>query len=215
MKRTLVVVLLLLGACRPDPGESDYENHQPSGQADGGTNPEDEFLPGPFPFEQGQRRLSVGLYEGGRSEEFVINDVDSQLHLYDGTFTLETSTTRVEGKESHRVIHAGKTWAGLGIHWTGAKNLDGWKTLHVSLNSSDTGFSAVKIGMNDTEGFQVEASKYGYVNDGQWHHLAIPLADFAAGGVSLGAVQAPFVLLSGAGPSGNVLLMDNLYFTAN
>ncbi|WP_426744901.1 putative glycoside hydrolase [Myxococcus faecalis] len=213
MKRTLGVVLLMLGACRPDPGESDYENHQPSVQGDAGPNPEEEFLPGPFPYQQGQRRLFVGFYEGGRSEEIIINDVDSHIYLYEGTVSIASSTTRVEGKLSDRVVHAGKAWLGFGIHWDTPRSLDGWKTLHVSLQSSDPGFAAVKIGMNDTEGFQVDATKYGYANDGQWHHLAIPLADFAAGGVNLAAVQAPFVLLSGAGPSGNTLLLDNLYFT--
>lgn len=215
MKRTVGVLLLTLAACRPDPGASDYENHQPSSQDDAGTNPQDEALPGPFPFEAGQRRLFVGFYEGGRSEEIIINDVDTHIYLYEGTVTIESSNTRIEGKTADRIVHAGKGWLGFGIHWDTGHNLDAWKTLHVSLNSSDPGFASVKIGMSDTEGVQLDVAKYGYVNDGQWHHLAIPLSDFTAAGVSMGAVLSPFVFIAGGGPSGNALLLDNLYFTTN
>ncbi|WP_237078877.1 hypothetical protein [Myxococcus xanthus] len=97
----------------------------------------------------------------------------------------------------------------------GAGNLDGWTTLHVSLNSADPGFANVPIGMNDDQSVQLPASRYGYTNDGQWHHLAIPLADFVAGELQLNAVQAPFVFIAGAGPAADTLLLDNVYFTAD
>ncbi|MCE9673881.1 hypothetical protein LY474_39410 [Myxococcus stipitatus] len=215
MKRTACMLLLALASCRPDPGDSDYENHQPTNPDDPGPGGEDENLPGPFPFQAGQRRLSVGFYEGGKSEEIAINDTDTHVFLYEGTLTMETSTTRVEGKVANRVVHAGKTWLGFGIHWDAPHNLDGWKTLHVSLNSADPGFASVKIGMSDTQGIQVDVGKYGYVNDGQWHHVAIPVSEFTSAGVKLNAIQAPFVFIAGQGPAGNSLLFDNLYFTVD
>jgi hypothetical protein len=35
------------------------------------------------------------------------------------------------------------------------------------------------------------------VNDGEWHHLAIPLSAFNASGPKFNAVAAPFVLITG------------------
>ncbi|AKQ63415.1 putative lipoprotein [Myxococcus hansupus] len=215
MKRAgLAMCMFLAAGCRPDPGVPDYSD-QGYDRPDSGVDPDNEVLPGPFPFEAGQRRLAVGFYEGGRSEDVAVDGVNTHIYLYEGTLTLEPSSTRVEGRQSELVVHAGKAWLGFGVHWNTPRNLDGWKTLHVSLNSADPGFSSVVIAMSDDATVELPAARYGYVNDGQWHHLAIPLADFAAGGVQLSAVRAPFVFLAGAGAAADTLLLDNVYFTAD
>ncbi|MFY0572796.1 hypothetical protein ACN28E_54450 [Archangium lansingense] len=218
MKRAGYAVLLLLAACRPDPGVSDYENRGPLNHSDGGTEPDPEVLPGPFPYQTGQRRLGVGFYEGGRSDDIPVDNTTTFVYLYENTVTMEPSDTRVEGRTADLLVHAGKAWLGFGVHWNTPRNLSTWKTLHVSLNSSDPGFASVKVGMNylDTtdKSVQLDVEKYGYRNDGEWHHLAIPLADFTAGGLKLNVVSAPFVFIAGQGAAADKLLLDNLYFTA-
>jgi hypothetical protein len=215
MRRLLGALLLMLTACRPEPGPSDYENQGGFSQTDAGTDPNAGMLPGPFPYQEGQRRLAVGVfYEGKRSEEVVLDNTSTHVYLYENTVMLEGVDTRVEGRQADRVVHAGKTWLGFGVHWDTARSLDGWKTLHVSLSSADPGFADVKVGMNDAKSIQLAVTKYGYVNDGEWHHLAIPLADFTAAGLKLNAIQAPFVFIAGQGAAGQTLLIDNLYFTA-
>jgi hypothetical protein len=217
MKKPTYALLMLLAACRPEPGDPDYENQgQFDNEPDGGTDPGSDMLPGPFPFQQGQRRLGVGFYEGGRSEDIPIDNTTTHVYLYESTVTLEPSPTRVEGRSADLVVHAGKAWLGFGVHWDSPRNLDAWKTLHVSLRSEDPGFAAVKVGMNDTtRSVQLDVTPYGYVNDGQWHHVAIPLSAFTAGGLNLAAVNAPFVFIAGQGAAADTLLLDNLYFTAN
>ncbi len=215
MKKTVCALLFLLAGCRPEPGDSDYANQGPFSRPDGGTDPSSDVLPGPFPFQQGQRRLGVGFYEGGRSEDVAIDNTTTHVYLYEGTVTMEPSETRVEGRAADLVVHAGKTWAGFGVHWDSPRNLDGWKTLHVSLRSADPGFANVQIGMNDTRGIDLDADEYGYVNDGEWHHLAIPLSAFTSAGLKLNAVTSPFHLLAGQGAAADKLLLDNLYFTAD
>ncbi|MFP2926307.1 hypothetical protein ACLESO_14025 [Pyxidicoccus sp. 3LG] len=207
-----LLLLPLLAGCRPSPGTPDYSGQGPHSQDDGGSNP--DVFPGPFPFQAGQRRLGVGFYEGGRSDDIAIDNATTHVYLYEATVTMEPSTDRVEGRNADLLVHAGKAWLGFGIHWDTPRNMDTWKMLHVSLKSADPGFSDVKIGMNDADGsVQLDAKKYGYANDGQWHHLAIPVADFVAGGLALNAVNAPFVLIAGQGVAADKLLLDNLYFT--
>ncbi|WP_375771282.1 hypothetical protein NR798_10400 [Archangium gephyra] len=206
-------VLALLAACRPDPGESDYENQVPSTPSTGGEDP--DMLPGPFPYQTGQRRLGVGFYEGGRSDDIPVDNSTTFVYLYESTVTLEPSSTHVEGKSADLVVHAGKAWLGFGVHWNSPRNLSTWKTLHVSLRSSDPGFALVEVGMSDdTKDVKLNVEKYGYDNDGQWHHLAIPLTEFTAGGLKLGVVDAPFIFVAGSGAPADKLLLDNLYFTA-
>lgn len=216
MRKAVCALLLVLAGCRPEPGESDYANqggfsHNP----DGGTEPTSDVLPGPFPFEAGKKRLGVGFYEGGRSDDVPVDNTTSHIYLYEGTVTIEPSDTHIEGRSADLLVHAGKTWLGLGVHWDTPHNLDAWKTLHVSLRSSDPGFANVSIGMNDTESIQLPAKDYGYVNDGEWHHVAIPLTAFTAKGLNLAAVQSPFVLIAGQGAPADKLVLDNLYFTAD
>ncbi|RKG91785.1 putative glycoside hydrolase [Corallococcus terminator] len=226
MKKPLWGLLLMLSACRPDPGPADYSGQGPIGNNnDGGTDPEEEVLPGPFPFEDGQRRLMVGIfYETGHSEEVVLDNVDTNFYLYDNTVYVEDIfdpvEDRVEGKFATKIVQNGKPWMGFGVHWTNVHNLDTWKTLHVSMKSSEAAFANVKIGMSsgvktDEKGYPLAASKYGYVNDGAWHHLAIPIADFTAAGLKLNAVSSPFTFAAEGGAAGQSLLLDNLYFTAN
>ncbi|HZH16550.1 MAG TPA: putative glycoside hydrolase [Archangium sp.] len=208
-------VLALLTACRPDPGDSDYENQGPTLPTDGNPNGDPDVLPGPFPYQAGQRRLGVGFYEGGRSDDIAVDNATTHVYLYDNTVTIEPSPTRVEGKSADLVVHAGKAWLGFGVHWDAPRDLRTWKTLHVSLRSSDPGFASVKVGMNHADkSVQLDVEKYGYKNDGQWHHLAIPLTEFTAGGLQLNVVNAPFVLIAGSGAPADKLLLDNLYFTA-
>jgi hypothetical protein len=218
MKKPVYALLMLLAACRPDPGEPDYAGNGPFARPDAGPGggPSSDVLPGPFPFQEGQRRLGVGFYEGGRSEDIAVDNTTTHVYLYENTVTLEPSTDRVEGRSSDLVVHGGKPWLGFGVHWDTPRSMDGWKTLHISLKSEDPGFAEVKVAMNDTAtSIQLDAKQYGYANDGEWHHLAIPLADYVAKGLKLNAVNSPFALFSGAGPAADKLLMDNLYFTAD
>ncbi|MBE4749374.1 hypothetical protein G4177_14495 [Corallococcus sp. ZKHCc1 1396] len=226
MTKPMWGLLLLLAACRPDPGPADYSDQGPVGNNnDGGTDPTSDVLPGPFPYEAGARRLMVGIfYETGHSDEMVLDNAESNFYLYDNTVYVEDIfdpvEDRVEGKFATKIVQNGKPWMGFGVHWTNVRNLDAWKTLHVSMKSADPAFVGVKIGMSsgvkaDEKGYQLAASKYGYVNDGQWHHLAIPIADFTAAGLKLNAVSSPFTFAAEGGAAGDSLLLDNLYFTAN
>ena len=90
--------------------------------------------------------------------------------------------------------------------------------MHVSFKSTSTdptssyATATLQVGMNATTVW-VSPGKYGYANDGEWHSLVIPVADYVAGGVDISMVDAPFVINGGAGTTGDSLLIDDLYFT--
>lgn len=205
-------VLTAAVGCRPDPGPSRYDQQEPFPHQDGGG----ESLPGPVPYQPGQRRLSVGaFYESGASETIPVDNMSSNVYVYSDTATLLPDPDHIEGKSSTRATHAGLTWWGFGVHWMATRDLGSWTRMHVSLKSHDAAFAAVDIGMNNVNPVFVHASTYGYVNDDQWHSLTIPLSDFVAAGLDLAKVAAPFVLSGGAGTGGEQLKVDDLYFTAD
>jgi hypothetical protein len=61
----------------------------------------------------------------------------------------------------------------------------------------------------------VRANDYGWVNDGKWHSLSVPLADFVSRGLDLGRMRSPFTIgndaTGGTPRTGEVLLIDDLY----
>jgi hypothetical protein len=209
----LVALVALLAGCRPDPGPSHYDQQEPFPTDDGGA----ELLPGPFPYQPGQRRLSIGVfYEGGFSDVIPVDNMTSNLYVYSDTVTLLPDADHIEGKSSTRVTHAGLTWWGFGVHWMTPRDFATWTHLHVSMRSADATFADVQIGMNgpmDGMPVFVHAGDYGWANDDQWHSLDVPVSAFA--GLPLAQVSAPFILSGGAGTGGAQLKLDDVYFTAD
>jgi hypothetical protein len=218
--RRLLCVAIALAACRPNPGTSNYDAQETfpfDGGSDGG------LLPGPDPFIPGHRRLTVGaFYETGRSDSIPIDNSTTHLYVYMETATLESDfMDYIEGSMSNRILLTGMTWWGFGIHWDTTRDMSVWKTMHVSFKSNDDAYATFNIAMNNGMGatmsksVTVDATKYGYKNDGSWHTLAVPVADFVANGLDITQVSAPFVLGGGLGPGGATMRVDDLYFSAD
>jgi hypothetical protein len=207
MRVTLLLALLALVACRPNPGQPNYPDLEPTGSG----------LPGPDPWKAGEDRLSIGLfYEGGASQIIEINDIDTHYYIYSNTYTTEPDLEdRVEGLQSDLILPTGVGWWGGGIHWDAPQDMSQWTTLWVSLKSGDAGFADIDLAMNDGAEVRLSVSDYGWLNDGEWQHLSIPLQDFVDGGIDLGTIEAPFVMVAEAGTLGDLLKIDNLYFTSD
>lgn len=219
MKTTywMSAVLIVLAACRPDPGPNDYEQQEPFDFPDEGSGgaPADEVLPGPDPFEAGEQRLSIGFaYEGEASDAILIDGNTTHLYIYEETLVLAPSSDRIEGTTSLQIDLVGSPWWGMGVHWDTARDLSAWDTLHISFRSSDAAFDEIEIGLSDAEvTASVMATAYGWAADGSWHNLTIPVADFVEAGLSVSAAETGLVLLGGAGADAS-LLVDAVYYTA-
>lgn len=206
--------------CRPTPGEPDYAS-----QEDFEFDRDEAvatFLPGPDPFQDGQRRLSMDIfYEGGASLRIPVDGVTRHFYVYADefsqlrTFEVGPSDERIEGLQSDEFTHTGGPWWGGGVHWEDVpQDLSGWGRVVISLRSEDSAFADVELAMESVAGVgSVQATDYGYSNDGQWHTLIIPLSDFAQQGVDLTQISIPLRFGGDGGAEGETLLMDNVYFT--
>lgn len=220
-----VLTLLALG-CRLEPGPTDYAAQQPG--AEPVVEDDVDFLPGPDPFVEGERRLFFGpFYEGGFSDAIAIDDVTNFFFVFGagGNNTLEILSVndRVEGFGSDAFVHTGQGFWGISLSFFTANPDDGgvprpedlstWDTLHISLKSSDPTYAEVNIGMASSSGEQtVGATAYGYANDGEWHSIEIPLSDLSA--VDLSSVITPLIISGAGGSAGETLLVDAFYITA-
>jgi hypothetical protein len=212
----VALVVAVAAGCRPDPGKSRYDQQEPV-SADGGADAM-KGLPGPDPYVPGDQRLSVGaFYEGGASQTIAVDNMTTHVYIYDSTIDLMPDPDHIEGLSADRVTNAGKnTYMGFGVNWDGPHTMVGYTKMHVSFKSADASFAKFTIGISNpgtAMATTVDATTYGYANDGQWHNLVIPLADFK--GINLAMVNAPFVFLGDAGKGGDKLLLDALFFTAD
>lgn len=213
MKQLIWISLLSLiglNACRAPSGPHDYDSQ--------------EVLPEPIDpiiedLADGERRLSIGIfYEGPRTDEVEIDDLNAFFYIYEETFSLvKHDDELVEGVSSDLITLSGGPWWGGGVHWQSPRSLTDYKTLKVSLKSSEGTFESLEIGMNnsDLEQVKLKAADYGFSTDGEWHSLFIPLSDFTDQGLDLEQVLAPLVLIGNRGAGGERILVDAVYFTTN
>ena len=232
----LALALLLGPTCREDLPTPDYSDQIGiEERIDAGT-PEG-FLAGTDPLQEGEQRLNIGLaYEGRFTREISVGTGIRNVFAFDlngdgtGDFTITggNSFDRVEGVVATEIVHAGFGFWGLGVFYRaqvdssgtrgGSVDLSGWRVMHMALKSSDEAFEVIRIGMESGQfennfAARVEATDYGYVNDGEWHVVDIPLADFEAQGVILQDCSAPLIFSGDSGRPGEVLLIDEVYFT--
>ena len=200
----MILPLLLLLGCRPDPGAPSYPLY--------------EDLPnlgGPDPYEEGEDRLSLGIfYEMGASENYVIDNSTRFFYIWSDSFSVTTTDDSIEGSTADNLIAASLGWWGGGVFWDTPTDFQDWDFLNVSLKTADTDMINIEVGMGQGDGellhwFAVE--EYGFEHDGTWHHLSIPLS--SAFEILDGArIQMPFNI-RGEGPENASLIIDNLYFS--
>ena len=119
------MMFLLLVACHPDPGAPDYPE-----RALWVVDEDDGFYDDPL--DEGEERLSVGVfYEGLATESYIIDDVDNHFYVYESTFSVNTTDDRWEGYLADDLVNNGVGWWGGGVHWDNPRDLSGWDSLHV------------------------------------------------------------------------------------
>ncbi|MEL6544388.1 MAG: hypothetical protein AAFQ82_07165, partial [Myxococcota bacterium] len=103
-------------------------------------------------------------------------------------------------------------WGG-GVFFEGnPQDFREFQTLSIALRSEDASFNDVDITMADASGDAiVQASEYGYTNDGDWYQLFIPLQDFVDAGLDLRSVTNTLTLVNARNSAGDTLLVDNAY----
>ena len=225
-----MMLFTVLWACRPEPIEYPYNTTTTSDTGSG----EVDLFAGPDPYQEGENRLSLGVfYEGGYSDFIPVDEESSFFYIWitedtsSPTFTQTPTTERIEGNIADEVTAAEYGWFGGGVSWTTAIDMSDWTTIHLSVKSSDDVLSALQVGMggywasggscagSGTKQNWVDLSAYGFVTDGEWHHLTIPLDDLDFC-LDMTQVVEPFSLLtSGLSPddAGTQFILDNLYFS--
>lgn len=204
--------------CGDDGEPADYSGHE-------NLVPPDVKYDEPDPYQRGKERLSVDVfYEGGRSKTIKVNGFRNHFYIFGfnefgrDTFTLVPAGDRMEGEQSDLFTLVGTAFWGGGIVWDEPIDLSGWEYLFVALKSADPSFARIDLSLLSGEGdgprsVALDPRTYGYVNDGEWHFLRIPLADAVARGWNPRQARSPFIIGGAGNRAGDRLYVDNLYLT--
>lgn len=201
---------LMLLACRPDPGQPTYVERT------GWTTDtaDTQFLSGPDPYEEGEQRLSLGIfYEGGYSDLIEVDDSNVFYYIYNNYTHSEDLNDRIEGYSAAVWTVSNATWFGGGVNSAAPVDLSAWDTLHVTIKGyASESLSDLQVNVETNAGSTaVDLFDEGFALDGEWHEFAIPMKRFSS---DLTETTGLFVLVSDAGGSGDIIKIDNLYFTA-
>src|SRR5690606_17123957 len=135
---------------------------------------------------------NFGIYtetpEHKNAGEFAFG-VSGDLFLWDETLTLEDGAN-AEGNAALHLKSTGKGWYGMGLTARDGFNLTAFDNaeakLHFSLKTTHTGDFQIgfKSGPMDGIGqkwinFKAGNDPYGFVRDGQWHQIEIPMSELA------------------------------------
>lgn len=211
---SLGAVALMTLACRPPLGEPNYPD--PAGDTD---VIDDGGLPGDNPYQDGEERLTFGFgYEGGSSEQILVDNEQVNLYIYDNSLTITEDEDHVEGFVSQRFTVQNEAlgyWGG-GIHFDGRAPVDmsQWTTLNVALKSPSAEMEAMEFRMASAgaEG-SWRVADYGFEADDNWHYLDLPLDELSPS-IDLTAVTIGTIFISTTSVDGTYVLVDDFYFTA-
>jgi beta-glucanase (GH16 family) len=139
------------------------------------------------------------------TDKFAINNVNGFLYNWSNTVTFNTSIPAYEGSDVLSFKSSGAAnWWGFGITSTNPLNFqdfaDGY--LHFSLRTKSTQFFRVTLNATDgTKGeitFSNGSDPYGFVRDGLWHQIAVPVPSIVAQGLNLSSMKDIFTMSGGA-----------------
>jgi len=166
---------------------------------------------------------SFGIYTetaSNTSAGALAEGQDSDLFVWEGTLSLSHGNP-IEGDSALNLASNGMGWFGMGFAARTGFDLSAFDNDEAALNFSmrTTDQTEFRIGMKSGNvqnigqtwvTFAPGNDPYGFVRDGQWHHLSIPVADLAAD-LKLADMRQLFQVL-GFGEV-NDLSLDNIYLS--
>ncbi|MFA9389198.1 MAG: T9SS type A sorting domain-containing protein [Prolixibacteraceae bacterium] len=136
--------------------------------------------------------------------KFKIDNIKGHLYNWSNTVAFNSSTSAFDGEDVLSLKSSGAAaWWGFGIFSDDALNFEnfanGYLNLALRTNSTET-FSFAIQGAGDTKGevqFISGKDPYGFIRDGHWHQLAIPMANLIKQGLDLSACGNIFTASGG------------------
>lgn len=162
-----------------------------------------------------------GIYTNNPAidNKFIVDNVTGHLYNWDGTVTFNKAFPAYEGEDVLSFRSSGAAgWWGFGLFSTTPQNLskfsDGYLNFMLRTKATQT-FTVAVQGANNTQGaieFKNNSDPYGFVRDGIWHRISVPVSELIAKGLDLSASGNVFTM---SGSTIGDIAVDDIYFSEN
>lgn len=152
-------------------------------------------------------------------DKLVFDDLATTLQIWDNSLVaLEGVQPVYEGEEAFAFrAPAARTWFGFGANAANGLDLSHFENgyLHLALRTTATNNFWIGIGdQNGKEGkieFNNGSDPYGFLRNGTWQRISIPVSALKAGGLDMSLLANVF-MLGGTGAISHILV-DDIYFS--
>jgi beta-glucanase (GH16 family) len=160
-----------------------------------------------------------GIYSNNPniSKRFPLDNVAGFLYNWNNTITFNKTYSAFDGEDVLCFRSSGAAgWWGFGLFSSKPVNLENFANGYLNLNMRTSSKESFKIGMdgaNKSHGdveFIENKDPYGFVRDGNWHAISIPVLDLMGKGLDLSACDNIFTM--SGGKIGDIAI-DDIYFS--
>lgn len=144
-------------------------------------------------------------------------DYGTEAALYPwNNMTEATPPTASEGSECWSFDIAGGVWYGMGVFLPNHRNMKNYSDGYLHFDMKTTGTDPMKIGVKSSRGGEFwlplgdETAEFGFVRDGQWQQVSLPLNRFA--NTDFHTIHQMFMLAGDPPSSAFNLSIDNVWW---
>lgn len=155
------------------------------------------------------------------TERFVIDDLNNAIYIWDNSLEAVADGPVYEGGEAlNFAAFPARTWFGYGINAANGLNLSHYNTgyLNLSLRTAATNKFHIEISDINNQSKKIDfvngSDPYGFVRDGKWHTVSIPVSEFINAGVDFSNLGNVFAL-AGDGAISHIFVDDVYFSTTN
>ena len=152
------------------------------------------------------------------TDKFIVDNVTGNLFIWNNTVAFNDAFPAYEGENVLSFSSTGaEAWFGYGFHSSTPVNLQQFSDGYLNISMRTEVTDSYYIAMDDHNGntgevnFVNGSDPYGFIRDGEWHHLQIPVSALTTQGLDLTNVQHVF-MTGGDGQIGDIAY-DNIYLS--
>nr|WP_321453866.1 family 16 glycosylhydrolase [uncultured Carboxylicivirga sp.] len=154
------------------------------------------------------------------TEKFIIDDISGHLYIWNNTMAAIEEAPSYDGSDVLAFTSpASNTWFGYGLFSDAGLDLSQFADGYLKFSIRTSSSAEFWVGVGGADGTEakipfVEGSDPdGFVRDGKWHQVTLPVSDMVAKGLDLTSCGSAFML--GGAPYISDILVDDIFFSAS
>ncbi len=156
------------------------------------------------------------VYGDDTDPEFYYGS-DAAVYLWENTMTESvTPSAPSEGSECWTFDVRAGGWYGMGIFLPNFRNMKNYSDGFLHFDIQTTLTNAMKVGIKSSRGGEFwlplgdETDEFGFIRDGQWHSVTIPLNRYA--NTDFNTIHQIFMLAADSASASSAISIDNIYW---